>query len=103
MDKKMEKITNGFQLFMKDTNGVGEAFMNAVMLEAKESALDEKTQELAYIAVLVALKMYQGLPFHIQHAKECGATKEEIKSAMLVPMPMMGLQVAEALPFLKEN
>lgn len=98
----MEKVTNGFQRFMKETNGVGEAFLNAVMLEAKVSALDAKTQELAYISVLVALKMYQGLPFHIQHAKECGATKEEVKSAMLVPMPMLGLQVAEALVFLEE-
>lgn len=99
----MEKVTNGFEIFMKDTDGIGEAFMHAVTQEAKVSALDAKTQELAYIAVLVASKMYQGLPFHIQHAKDCGATRQEIKSAMLVPFPIMGLQVAEALPFLAEE
>lgn len=99
----MKKITNGFELFMKDTDGVGKAFMNAVMKVSEVSALDEKTQELAYIAVLVTSKMYDGLTFHINHAKKCGATDEEIKSAMLLPMPIIGLQVADALPFLNEE
>ena len=40
----MKKITNGFELFMKDTDGVGKAFMNAVMKVSEVSALDEKTQ-----------------------------------------------------------
>lgn len=99
----MEKITSGFELFMKDTDGVGKAFMNAVMKVSEVSALDEKTHELAYISVLVTSKMYGGLPFHINHAKQCGATDEEIKSAMLLPMPIIGLQVADALPFLNEE
>lgn len=99
----MKKITNGFELFMKDTDGVGQAFMNAVMKVSEVSALDEKTHELAYISVLVTSKMYGGLPFHIDHAKQCGATEEEIKSAMLLPMPIIGLQVADALPFLHEE
>jgi alkylhydroperoxidase/carboxymuconolactone decarboxylase family protein YurZ len=90
----MEKITNGFELFMKDTDGVGKAFMDAVMKVSEVSALDEKTHEL------VTSKMYGGLPYHINHAKQCGATDEEIKSAILLPMPIIGLQVADALPFL---
>jgi alkylhydroperoxidase/carboxymuconolactone decarboxylase family protein YurZ len=96
----MDNITNGFELFMKETNGVGKAFMDAVMKVSEVSELDEKTHELAYISVLVTSKMYGGLPFHIDHARKCGATDEEIKSAILLPIPIIGLQVADALPFL---
>lgn len=98
----MKKVTNGFEMLMKETDGVGEAFMNAVFKMSEKSVLDKKTHELAYISVLVSTKMYEGLSFHIQHATELGASKEEIKSAMLVPMPIVGIQVADALPYLNE-
>jgi alkylhydroperoxidase/carboxymuconolactone decarboxylase family protein YurZ len=96
----MEKTTNGFQILMRETGGVGPAFMNAVQTMSRESALDEKTHELTYLAVLTALRMYGGLPFHVQRAKQLGATLEEVKSAGLVPLPVIGVQTAEALPIL---
>ena len=98
----MEKVTNGFELLMTETNGVGQAFMDAVFQMSEKSALEKKTQELAYIAVLVSTRMYGGLPFHIHRAAELDASKEEIKSAMLVPLPIVGIQVADALPYLAE-
>jgi len=33
------------------------------------SALDKKTSALAYLAVLAALRMESGVPFHVQAAK----------------------------------
>ncbi len=98
----MKKVTNGFEMLMKETDGVGQAFMAAIHTLSEKSALDKKTHELAYIAVLVASGMYGGLPFHIEQARKLGATMDEIKSAMLVPMPITGIQVAEALPYLAE-
>lgn len=96
----MEKVTNGFQLLMTETNGVGLAFMDAIKVMGEKSSLDAKVHELAYISVLTATKNFDGLPFHMQHARQLGATKEEIKSAVLLPMPLVGIQVAEALPHL---
>ena len=98
----MKKVTNGFEMLMKETDGVGQAFMAAIYKLSEKSALDKKTHELAYIAVLVTSRMYGGLPFHIEQALALGATMDEIKSAMLVPMPITGIQVAEALPYLAE-
>lgn len=98
----MDKVTNGFQLFLERTEGVGPAFMQAVMKQADACALDEKTHELAYIAVLVTARMYGGLPFHVDRARQLGATAEEIRSAMLTPLPVIGIQVAEALPYIEE-
>lgn len=92
----MNKISNSFQFFMEESNGAGQAFMLAVMKSAEVSALDAKTQELAYISVLAALQTDGGLPFHVKHAKELGATLEEVKSAVLVGMPLVGIRIANA-------
>ncbi|MDO4356687.1 MAG: carboxymuconolactone decarboxylase family protein [Clostridia bacterium] len=62
--------------------------------------MDEKTRELAYIAVLVTMRMRGGLPFHVERARQLGATAEEIRGAMLVPLPVIGIQAAEALPYI---
>lgn len=97
----MKNVTEGFKMFIDETEGVGETFMKAVMKQASESCLDKKVHELAYISVLVAEGMNGGLPFHIKRAKSLGASYDEVKSAILVPMPVIGIKVAEALPFLK--
>lgn len=99
----MEKVSDGFKLFMSETDGVGEAFMGAIFQLSEKSHLDKKTHELAYLSVLVATRLYGGLPFHIQQAMQHGASVEEIRSAMLVPLPVVGIQVAEALPYLAES
>ena len=40
---------------------------------ASASALDGKTAALAYLAVLAALRLESGVPFHVQQAKQRGA------------------------------
>ncbi len=92
----MKKVTNDFMMFMEESNGVGQAFMGTVSKLSEASALDAKTQELAYISVLAALQMIKGLDFHVKQAKEHGATLEEVKSAVLVGLPLVGLRVSEA-------
>lgn len=99
----MKNVTEGFEMLMKDTDGVGQAFMEAIAEMAKKSSLDRKVHELAYISVLVATKMLGGLPFHIDQARKLGASVEEIRSAILLPMPIIGIQVADALPYIKEE
>jgi alkylhydroperoxidase/carboxymuconolactone decarboxylase family protein YurZ len=99
----MEHVSNSFQIFMKESGNTGAAFMEAVMKMSQDSALDPKTAELAYIAVLSAVRMTGGLPFHVISAKKSGATREEIKSAVLVGMPAVGLAVTEALAIALES
>ena len=60
--------------------------------------MDKKTAELAYLAVLAALRMESGIPFHVKMAKEAGTTREEIISAVLGGLPAAGLGVTQALP-----
>ena len=92
----MKKITNDFQVFMEESHGVGQALMKVITTSSEGSALDSKTQELAYISVLAALQLSAGLPFHVAHAKELGASLEEVKSAVLVGLPLVGIRITEA-------
>ena len=92
----MKNITNDFKIFMEESNGVGQAFMSTVMKISEVSALEPKTHELAYISVLAALQMVSGLQlqFHVKQAKELGASLEEVKSAILVGIPIVGLRIS---------
>ena len=62
------------------------------------SALDHKTHNLAYLAVLAALSRTNGIPFHVKMAKKAGASREEVISAVLVGLPPAGHVVTEVLP-----
>ncbi|MNH43861.1 Carboxymuconolactone decarboxylase family protein [compost metagenome] len=72
--------------------------MEAVHKLDAASRLDPKTEEIAYIAVLAAIRLESGLPFHVKHAKQLGATREEIISAVLLGLPAAGNVVVQALP-----
>jgi alkylhydroperoxidase/carboxymuconolactone decarboxylase family protein YurZ len=72
--------------------------MTAVQGLDGASALDKKTEELAYLAVMAAVRLESGLPFHVQMAKQAGATRAEVISAVLVGLPAAGNQVVQVLP-----
>ncbi len=94
----MEHVSSSFKIFMEESGSIGTDFMEMVMKTSQASALDRKTAELSYIAVLSAVRLLGGLPFHVKSAKSLGASREEIKSAILVGIPAVGLAVTEALP-----
>jgi alkylhydroperoxidase/carboxymuconolactone decarboxylase family protein YurZ len=91
-------MSEAFAVFLKECPGHARAWMNAVRELAGASALDDRTQTLAYLAVLAALRLESGVPFHVVHAKEAGATREEVISAILVGLPAAGNAVTQVLP-----
>lgn len=93
----MKNVTSSFNLFMTETPEIGNAYMDMVMKQSKVSALDRKTHELAYISVLAAVRMTSGLDFHVKSAKESGASRDEVKSAVLVGLPVAGVFLVDAL------
>jgi alkylhydroperoxidase/carboxymuconolactone decarboxylase family protein YurZ len=72
--------------------------MSAVQGLGSASALDKKTEHLAYLAVLAALRLESGVPFHVGLAKQAGASREEVVSAILVGLPAAGNAVTQSLP-----
>ncbi len=98
MNNQQPTVSNAFQTFMAEAPQHAQAWMTAVQSLDKASALDKKTEELSYLAVLAALRMESGVPFHVQSAKQTGASRDEVISAILVGLPAAGLGVTQVLP-----
>lgn len=98
----MKKVSNAFACFLDEAPEQAQAWMEMVKKLDGQSALDGKTEEIAYIAVLSAVGLLSGIPFHVQHAKQLGATREEIKSAVLLALPAVGNKTIAALPIALE-
>jgi alkylhydroperoxidase/carboxymuconolactone decarboxylase family protein YurZ len=98
MGDKDNLMSDAFQVFMREAPQHAKAWMAAAKNLGNASALDKKTESLAYLAVLAALRLESGVPFHVVLAKEAGASREEVISAILVGLPAAGNVVTRVLP-----
>src|SRR5512139_493367 len=98
MSDQPSLLSNAFQTFMSEAPQHAQAWGAMVQDLANASALDKMTSTLAYLAVLAALRMESGVPFHVQTAKQLGASREEVISAILIGLPAAGHSVTQVLP-----
>lgn len=91
-------VSDAFQAFLREAPEHAKAWGTMVRGIAESSALDQKTAALAYLAVLAAQRLESGIPFHVQAAKQAGASREEVISAILIGLPAAGLGVTQVLP-----
>jgi len=91
-------VSNAYRTFLTEAPKHAEAWSQMVQGLAAADALDTKTAELAYIAVLAALGRESGIPFHVAMAREGGATRDEVISAVLLGLPAAGTIVTQSLP-----
>ena len=92
------QVSPAFQAFLAETPTHAKAWMTAVQELGRASALDQKTSSLAYLAVLAALRLESGVPFHVGLAKQAGASRAEVLSAILVGLPAAGNGVTAVIP-----
>jgi alkylhydroperoxidase/carboxymuconolactone decarboxylase family protein YurZ len=98
MSDSPARVSPAFQLFFREAPAHAQAWMAGVQGLGKASALDAKTEHLAYVAVLAALRLESGVPFHVQLAKQAGASRAEVVSAILLGLPAAGNAVTQCLP-----
>ena len=98
METEKKLISSAFKAFSEEAPEHAEAWMKLVQGLSGASALDQKTHNIAYLAVLAALNRINGIPFHAKMAKKAGASRVEVISAVLVGLPPAGHVVTEALP-----
>lgn len=91
-------VSRSFTVFGAEAGAHAAAWMNATRALSEACALDAKTRALAYLAVLAALRMESGVPFHVQQAKQHGASREEVISAILLGLQPAGHGVTACLP-----
>jgi len=98
MSNKEKLMSDVFQVFLREAPKHAKAWMTAVQDLGNASVLDKKTESLAYLAVLSALRLESGIPFHVSVAQEAGASRDEVISAILIGLPAAGNVVTRALP-----
>jgi alkylhydroperoxidase/carboxymuconolactone decarboxylase family protein YurZ len=91
-------ISDAFRAFIENAPEHQAAWAESVQKLGAANAMDPKTSALAYLAVLAAVGLHSGVPFHAQEAKKVGASRDEIISAILIGLPATGNRVIQALP-----
>jgi alkylhydroperoxidase/carboxymuconolactone decarboxylase family protein YurZ len=91
-------MSPGFAAFTAEAPAHSAAWRQASAALAEASALDPKTHQLAYIAVLAAMRLESGIPFHVGLAKKAGATRDEVISAVLLGLQPAGHGLTSCLP-----
>jgi len=95
MDEKLSPLT----VFANEAPAVATAFNNLVDALRQTNGLDEKTKHLIYIAMKAGTGDTTAVYYHVPMAKQLGATRDEIKDAILLTLTVYGLQpVASCLP-----
>jgi alkylhydroperoxidase/carboxymuconolactone decarboxylase family protein YurZ len=98
MEEQKSRISQAFRAFQSEAPQHAQAWGALVQSLASATALDRKTGALAYLAVLAAMRLESGIPFHVVAARDAGASREEVISAILVGLPAAGHAVTQVLP-----
>ena len=72
-----------------ETSGAFNGLINALI---KTKGLDAKTKHLVYIGIKASLGDAESIKFHAPMAKQLGATREEVKDAVLISLTVSGLK-----------
>ena len=91
-------VSKAFQTFLQRAPKHAGAWMTAIQSLGEASALDKKTGALAYLAVLAALRLESGVALHVKLARDAGASRDEVISALLVGLPAAGHGITQCLP-----
>ncbi len=91
-------VSSAFEVSGSQAGARAAAWMAATAALDEASALDPKTRDLAYLAVLAALRLESGIPFHPRQARQHGATRNEAISVVLLRLQPAGHGVTACLP-----
>jgi len=80
-----------FEVLAEETPGVNKAFFDLAGALEKDGGLDAKTFQLVYIAIKASVAETGAVAAHAAYAKKAGATREEVRGAVLVSLMTHGV------------
>lgn len=90
---------NPIDVFLQEAPEVAKGFDSLIQSLVQSKALDGKTKQLIYIGIKAALGDVEAIKYHVPVAKKLGATRDEIKDAILITLTVCGLKgVVSCLP-----
>ncbi len=92
-------FNNPMEVFKKEAPEVAEAFDGLITQLSSTKGLDVKTKQLIYIAMKASQGDAAAVIAHTSMAKQAGATREELKDAVLMTLTVSGIKgVVTCLP-----
>ncbi|MCE5270738.1 carboxymuconolactone decarboxylase family protein [bacterium] len=94
---------NPLEVFQREAPEVARAFDGLIRSLVGTDGLDGKTKHLIYIALKAAEADALALKFHVPMAKAAGASRAEVRDAVLMSLTVCGIRgVATCLPLAME-
>jgi alkylhydroperoxidase/carboxymuconolactone decarboxylase family protein YurZ len=78
--------------FQHEAPEVAKAFDGLIDALKSTTGMDAKTKQLVYIGIKSSLGDSTAVFFHVKMAKQLGATRNEIKDAILITLTVCGLK-----------
>jgi alkylhydroperoxidase/carboxymuconolactone decarboxylase family protein YurZ len=88
----MEYTVNPIETFYREAPEVSKAFDGLIDALKNTKGLDDKTKQLVYIGIKAALGDATAIFHHVPMAKKSGASREEIRDAILITLTVCGLK-----------
>jgi AhpD family alkylhydroperoxidase len=82
---------NPFAIFREEAPQVADAFDGLIQAVSSTGGLDAKTRQLIYIGIKASQGDTGAVQAHVPMAKASGATREEIRDAVLLTLTVSGV------------
>jgi alkylhydroperoxidase/carboxymuconolactone decarboxylase family protein YurZ len=96
-------MKNSLQTFIDEAPEVQQAYASFInsLIEIKD--IDAKTKQLIYIGMKMIADDTNAVMMHVPMAKSAGATRDEVKSVVLLGLSVIGMKAASVyLPLVLE-
>ena len=99
-DQDMSRVSDAFQTFLREAPGSRAGVDGrGRRVSARRAHSTRRPARSRIWRVLAALRLENGVPFHVAHAKAAGATRRRGRSAPCSSgLPAAGNQVTQVLP-----
>jgi alkylhydroperoxidase/carboxymuconolactone decarboxylase family protein YurZ len=98
-NKRRDMNQNPMDVFQKESPAVAKAFDGLIDSLRATTGLNDKMKQLIYIGLQASLGNSTAIYYHVPMAKKAGATRDEVKDAILITLTICGLKgVTTCLP-----
>jgi 4-carboxymuconolactone decarboxylase len=87
----MSELPKKFKDFMEDHPAIAAAYESLGTAVHADGPLDEKTRALIKLGISTGARLEGALHSHVRKAIEAGATHEEMRHAVILAIPTLGL------------
>jgi len=95
---------NPLQTFVDEAPEVQKAYAEFIKSLIADKGLDNKTKQLIYIGMKMIADDERAVKMHVPMAKNAGATRDEVKTTVLLGLSVIGMKaVSKYLPLVLES